>query len=80
MSTTPIHHATNRVRPALKRLLLAIDRATAAQREVEAARAALVRLAAQSQLQVVTTRVGEEARRDRASSREAASTPLQDHA
>ncbi len=61
MSTTPARCTVNRVRPALKRLLAAIDRATEAQREVEAARAALDRAAAQSQLQAVGTGDGEEA-------------------
>jgi hypothetical protein len=61
MSTTPASPAANRIRPALKRLLAAIDQATEAQREVEAARAALDLAAARSQLRAVGTGDGEEA-------------------
>jgi hypothetical protein len=58
-----VRPATNRVKAALKSLMAAIDRATAAQREVEAARAALDRAAARSQLRVMRAEDREGARR-----------------
>lgn len=61
MSTTPAQRTTSHVRPALRRLLAALDRAAAAQREVEAARAVLDR-AAQCQIRLVSDGDGGEAR------------------